>query len=264
MAARWIALAFVVATMTPARAEPEDQHITGFITVAHGDLSGQVTDEDGKPVAGAKVHLATPSGSDKVVVADRQGRFKTALPGDDGHTLVYVTGAARLTGQAAVPTPDGNGSEVVEIHEVIRPAVIAKPLADPLRILEYSELAKDKDVWTRAWLLLDVDTKGNVKQLKLLNKPGYDLDPIAIREGLKLKFEPARDRVGRPTEALLLWSFEWPSWWLLIKYHQQPTRMPDVSWVSCRGSAPMKQEYRDCTPPNMAGAMGLPWIPAKP
>jgi hypothetical protein len=264
MQARWLALAFVVSSLKPAVAGNDDQHITGFITVAHGDLSGQVTDEDGNPVPGAKVHLATPSGNDKVVVADTKGRFKTALPGDDGHTLVYVQGAARLTGQAAVPTPDGEGSEVVEIHEVIRPAVMAKPVSDPLRLLEYTDKAIDKDAWTRAWLLLDIDKKGNVARLKLLNKPGYDLDPIAIREGLRLKFEPARDRVGRPTETLLLWSFEWPSWWFMVKYHQQPTRMPDVSWVACRGTAPMKHEYRDCTPPNMAGAMALPWIEARP
>jgi carboxypeptidase family protein len=262
MAARWIALAFWVSSLKPAFADPDEQHITGFITVAHGDLSGQVTDEDGKPVPGAKVHLATPSGNDRVVVADGQGKFKTPLPGDDGHTLVYVQGAARLTGHAAVPTETG-GTEVVEIHEVIRPSVLPKPLTNPLRVLEYSDKAIDKNVWVRAWLLLEVDDKGSVARLKLLNKPGFDLDPIAIREGLKLKFEPARDRIGRPTSTLLLWKWEWPSYWFMTKFHAPMTTMPDVSWVPCRGTAPMKQDYRDCTQPNMAGAMALPWIDAK-
>src|SRR5262249_7414102 len=123
MTARWIALAFVVSAMNPAHADNDDQHITGFITVARDALMGQVTGADGKPVANAKVHLATPSGNDRMIVADGQGRFKTPLPGDDGSTLVYVLGAARITGHAAVPTTNG-GTEVVEIHEVIRPSVM--------------------------------------------------------------------------------------------------------------------------------------------
>jgi hypothetical protein len=258
MHTRWIAVAIALAAM-PARA---DDHITGFITYANGELSGQVTDDDGKPVAGAKVHLATPSGNERVVTADRAGRYQTPLPGDDGHTLVYVVGSARITGQATVPSRDGGAGEVVEIHEVMRPAVMAKPLASPLRILEYSDAAIDHDAWTRAWLLLDIDESGAVARLKMLNRPGHDLDPIAVREGLKLRFEPARDRVGHPVRVMMLWTFEWPSWWFMMRSHQMPTRLPDLTAIPCRGSAPMHQQYRDCTPPDMTHAMSQPWIDA--
>jgi hypothetical protein len=257
----WIAVALALASVRPALAD--DNHVTGFITYAKGELTGQVTDEDGHPVAGAKVHLATPSGTEKVVTADRQGKFKTPLPGDDGHTLVYVSGAARISGQATVPSDQGAPGEVVEIHEVIRPAVMPKPLSRVDRILEYTDAAIDRDVWTRAWLLLEITETGTVARLKLINRPGYDLDAIAIREGLKLRFEPARDRAGRPTRTLLLWTFEWPSYWFMQRTHQMPTRLPEFT-VDCRGTKPMRATYRDCTPPDLGHAMALPWVENKP
>ena len=131
--------AIALLSVKPAIAgDDEQQHVTGFITYANGEVAGQVTDEDGKPVAGAKVHLATPSGTETVISTDRQGRFKSALPGDDGHTMVYVQGGARITGHATVPSEHGSPGEIVEIHEVIRPAVMPKPLSHPNRILDYT------------------------------------------------------------------------------------------------------------------------------
>lgn len=45
----------------------------------------------------------------------------------------------------------------------------------------------------KPWLMLDVDDQGHVSRLKLLNDPGINLGPIAIQEGFKMTFSPARD-----------------------------------------------------------------------
>ena len=124
-------------------------------------------------------------------------------------------------------------------------------------------LARDIDagVWTKAWLLLDVSAAGTVTRLKVLDDPGYDLTPTAIRAAFALTFDPARDRAGRPTSAWMLWSFEWPSYdW--IREHDLPTTRltSDVGTVPCRGSGPTRTVYRDCSTPDIAKATTQPWI----
>ena len=93
-----------------------------------------------------------------------------------------------------------------------------KPLTDRAILPEYSEKMTDLDVWARAWLLLDISETGAVTHVKLVNKPGLDLDRIAIRDAFKLRFEPARDRSRRPIRAMLLWTYEWPSYrWMMAR-----------------------------------------------
>jgi hypothetical protein len=117
-------------------------------------------------------------------------------------------------------------------------------------------------------MLLDVTETGDVVRVKFLNKPGYDLEPIAIKESFKLKFEPARDASGKPIETWMVWKIEWPGSWWLIDMETPTTMMPSekmMSPVPCAGSGPWHMGsihpiYRDCRKPDMKNVDRAPWI----
>ena len=119
----------------------------------------------------------------------------------------------------------------------------------------------DSNQWARAWLLLDVDPNGVVARIKLLNAPGDGLDEIAIRDGFKLQFEPARDRSDKAVRSQVLWVFEWPSFWWMQDRRYPRRRMPREAYrTRCRGTGPTKDVYRNCSPPNLAAAITEKWI----
>jgi hypothetical protein len=129
----------------------------------------------------------------------------------------------------------------------------------------YSDYAVEHDVWARAWLLLDIDVHGTVTRVKLVRRPGADLDQIAIETAMKMKFEPARDALG-PKASQLLWSIEWPSWGWLIAEEGLATKIPaSVNNVPCAGSGkPLNLDnlhpvYRDCSLPDTSKIDALPW-----
>lgn len=246
----------------PALAEPETKDkdkVHGFVTYGTGEVSGRVTDEDGQPIANAEVHVVAGAAVERIVKTDKAGKFKVTVGGGVS-SWVFVHGKARITGHALVPS-EGDG-EIVEIHEAIPPAVMPKPLSDPLAIPKYSDEAIKRNTWTRAWLILDVDQAGNVRRLKLLKSPGLRLDPIAIRSGFALRFEPALDRARRPTSALVVWIFEWPAYdWLLEQKDKTISRMPEsASTVPCLGTGTARPTYRDCSRPDLSKAMSQPWV----
>jgi hypothetical protein len=142
----------------------------------------------------------------------------------------------------------------------------------------YSDAAIEQDAWTRAWLLLDVDETGTVTQLKFLKKPGYELEPIAIAEGFKLRFEPARNERGQAVRTFLLWPIEWVAQSYSAYYGSGlTTRMPET-WglgrgsraqrIPCKGSGPWLYTnrivayhgYRDCSRPDLSKVNREPWI----
>jgi hypothetical protein len=251
-----LAVALVLAFVTPAAAEAE---VTGFITSGTGELAGRVTDLDGKALRGIKVHIVPKGKPEQVVVTDADGKYKAQLTGGE-FTYVYVEGKVKIGGQAAVAVKEGE-AEAIEIREALPPAVQPKALTSPTRVLEYSDLAQDKNTWTRAWLMLDLSETGKVKRVKLLNKPGFDLDQIAIREAFKLKFEPALDRSKRAIPAMVLWTFEWPAYWWLLDHKRAVNRLPpEVEEVPCRGTGPTRARYRDCSKPDISRAVTEPWI----
>lgn len=100
-----------------------------------------------------------------------------------------------------------------------------------------------RDVWTRAWMLLDIDERGVVRQIKWLHRPGYDLEPIALAH------------------------VEWPSYWWLVTHQGLTTRLPDdAGRLPCRGAGPLNLDrvhpvYRDCSLPDMSKVVSEPWIP---
>ena len=245
-------LSLAVTTMS-AKAAIAQAGPTGFVSPA-GSLSGKVTSPVGKALANVKVHVLSPSGAEQTVTTDAKGEYSVTTVA--AGSFVYVDVKARIDGSVAA------GEGVVEIRETLVPAKRPKPLSDPLRIPEYSDALEDRDTWARAWLLLDVSERGEVSRVKLINKPGWDLDPIAIRDALALTFEPARDGADKPMRALVLWTYEWPSprWMEKMLYEDADKVPPEVSRVPCKMTSSKKSHHRDCSGPDLANAIKQPWV----
>lgn len=138
----------------------------------------------------------------------------------------------------------------------------------------YSDRAILSDAWTKAWMLLDIDEHGTVDRIKFLNRPGYDLDDIAIAESFKLHFTPALDNYGKPMRSSIVWEIEWPSAWWLNAFVGTRSTMPKIvgypperqdAHVPCRGSGPLnmgsvRPTYKDCSKPDLSKIRTAPWI----
>lgn len=165
--------------------------------------------------------------------------------------------------------------EVIVIEGHVPPATPPKPTnyikskAPP-----YSDAAILSDAWTKAWMLLEIDERGTVTRVKFLNKPGYDLEPIAVSEAFKLHFAPALDGAKKPMRSTLVWQIEWPSAYWLVTFVGVRSTMPPVvgfpphridAYVPCRGSGPLnlgsvRPAYKDCSQPDMKKVETAPWI----
>jgi hypothetical protein len=161
--------------------------------------------------------------------------------------------------------------EVIEIHD--RPVEPAKQTSrNPRLIPPYSDEAVASNSWSRAWLLLDIDSTGFVTRLKVLNAPGHDLDAIAISHAFHTRFTPAHDRGGNPVHSQLVWGLEWPSYWWLFRRFGTTAKLPhfggiaDVKPPPCSGSGPLRVRsmagavYRDCSLPSVERASEVAWI----
>ncbi len=165
--------------------------------------------------------------------------------------------------------------EVIHLEEPAPPVVRPKVKRYHRKLPPYSDAAILSDVWTRAWMLIEIDEHGTVTRLKSLKAPGHDLDDIAIREAFGLHFEPARDAFGKPMRVWIVWGFEWPANSWLVATTGLSTAMPDdvgfpprPAWLNipCRGDGPMRlgsalyKGYRDCSKPDTSRLDALPWI----
>jgi hypothetical protein len=243
---------FLLALVAPVAADTPVA--SGFIASGEGTLQGTVTDADGNPLAKATVHVVSSSGHEQRVRTDARGSYRAELRGGT-HTHVFIEGAGRIVGWTSA------GSDVIEIHEAIPPAVAAKPRKSPALIPPYSDTAIDADHWTRAWLLLDVSERGVVTRVKLLNEPGHDLDEIAVRHALALRFEPAQNRARRPVRTMVLWTFEWPAYWWMRRGKFSLSRLPvGIESVPCRKADKPAAWDRDCSKPAISRAVKQPWI----
>ena len=204
-----IVLLLLAATAAADSATPRSD-ITGFVTYGAGELSGTVTSvADGKPLPGVQVHILPNGAKEKIVTTDAKGVFRTKITGGEA-TYVFVEAKVKIIGQVASAVQEGE-YEAIEIRETLPPVVQPRSKIPLDTVPDYSGTAQDKNQWTRAWLLLDVNEAGKVRRLKLMNARGLDLDAIAIREAFKLEFEPARDRSNKNVPALVVWSWEWPA-----------------------------------------------------
>jgi hypothetical protein len=265
-----------------------------------------VTDVLGKPIEDARIYVMPPSGEREETKTDRDGRYKIALPEGGALSVVIAVDKIHTYRQVLVKAgtstaldveveTDISGGEVIKIvdRKLPAPAVAPKPTKDINLSLPYSDEAMERDAWGKAWLLLDVDETGKVTRIKILKRPGFGLDQIAIDEAFKLKFDPARDAAGKPIRTLLVWSMEWPSYgWLVSEQGTTSRRPPDadamlyharspnpgllrgpltlyephaLNRVPCAGSGPLNLDsrnraYRDCSKPDLEIADALPWI----
>jgi hypothetical protein len=168
----------------------------------------------------------------------------------------------------ADPPPRYVPGETIVIHDSLPPKVLPHPKKNYHRMAPpYSDEAIDRDVWAKAWVLLDIDARGVVTRVKLLKRPGYNLDSIAVAHAMKMRFDPAEDAKGNPMPTQLLWSMEWPSYWWLVDLDEPPNRVPPrAEHVPCAGSGPMNlgslhPGYRDCSPPpDLSKISGEPWL----
>ena len=293
-------------TVTPAA--PPISQVTGPTLVR-----GRVTDILGRPVANARVYVLSRIGERHTLKTDKDGVYSSKVDGsgtygvviaiDKAHVFRTVLVARGQTNMLDIEVElDTQGGEVIRIEDKKRPIpkVKPKPQKDPNLSLPYSEEAVERDAWARAWLLLDIDETGQVTRLKLLKKPGFDLDRIAIEEAFKLRFDPAKDKDGRPMKTYILWTMEWPSMDWLIQSGGTAIRRPNdvealdvmasnirtagldranwarpdaagtafpraLSTVPCAGSGPLNLDlrnraYRDCSEPDIRDAEALPWI----
>lgn len=247
-------------------------------------LSGQVADiNGGKPVESAKVTVSDRHGVREITTSDHDGRYSVNVePGD--YAVAFEYGPSRTVNQVSVTQSctarlDGKvdiTGETIVIQDQKPPTVPARPTnARPRRNPPYSDAALEKDAWTRAWLLLDISSSGEVTQFKFLKRPGYDLERIAADEVFHLQFDPARDEHGDPMRVWLVWDLEWPSnGWLMAMNLPRTMAPPIVGFpprkmsdtVPCRGSGPMHlgsvhPVYRDCSQPDLSQVAREPWIP---
>lgn len=246
-------------------------------------LNGRVVDVNrGGAIAGAHVQITDRTGVRGTATSDRNGGYSVELPPGE-YDVMFAYGAERVTRhvfvtRACTTALDAQGDftgEIIVVQDQKPPAVPAQPIGvSPRRAPPYSDEALDKDAWTRAWLLLDVSSDGEVRQFKFLKRPGYDLERIAASEAFRLKFTPARDEHGDPIRVWIVWGIEWPANGWLIAHNLPRTTLPaSVGFpphaatlgVPCKGSGPFDQGalhpgYRDCSEPDLSVAGKETWI----
>ena len=161
-----------------------------------------------------------------------------------------------------------DAESTIVIHDAQPIAVPPARTDDPswAHQVPYTDEAVLSDRWSKAWLLLDVDDAGHVWRLKLLNDPGQNLGPIAIKEGFKMTFSPARDAQNRAMPTLVVVPIEWPSnSWVINRWGTASHYFKDSEYMVCRGSGAfliesVDKSNRDCTPPDLAHASSKKWI----
>ena len=248
-------------------------------------LRGRVLDDvTGIPVEGALVMISGPTGLVATLNTNSDGTYATKLvPGT--YNVIFAHGKSRTSGRVVVETEatldgrlDAQMGEVIIIRDRITPPVPPKAKnykreATP----PYSDQAVLSDAWTKAHMLLDVDEKGRVQRYKFLQRPGYELEEIAAKEVKKLDFVPAKDAMGKPMRAWVVWTIEWPSAWWLEKLVGTRSRMPPIKgfpprrmdhYVPCKGSGPwamgsVHPTYKDCSKPDLRKATTEKWVDAK-
>ena len=271
-------------------------------------LVGKVTDLLGTPVPNVRVHVVSKE-DQQVVTTDKNGEYKVIVDGN--RELSVVVGAGEFHTFRRGSIKDGttlrldfelevSDGEIIRIVDSKPPTVPPKLPKDAPRVTPpYSTEAMERDAWAKAWLLLDIDETGRVRRVKLVKRPGFDLDAIAVKEAMKLKFQPALDENNKPMRTTLFWAMEWPSYEWLMTHQGVTKRMPTESYaidpfrgnfggklqaagdnsgfvgqsmgevsmanVPCAGSGPLNLDekhptYRDCSQPNVTKVPHLPWL----
>jgi hypothetical protein len=181
--------------------------------------------------------------------------------------LVLALSLVATAAAADAPTPQAVRGETTVIEGNAPAAKPPKGIKHHANIAPpYSDYAIENDVWTRAWLVLDIDERGVVTRVKFAKRPGADLDQIAVERALSMRFSPAEDAIGRPMRTQILWPIEWPSYWWLVTTEGLATRIPtSIFGVPCAGSGPLNlgsahPVYRDCSVPDFSKLATERWL----
>lgn len=260
-------------------------------------LVGRVTDLLDRPVPNIRVHVLSPD-DHQIVTTDQDGQYRVVV--DGYQQIAVVVGAGNFHTFRGGTIKDGATQrldfqleiaegEIIRIVDGKPPTVPPKLPPDASRLTPpYSDEAIVRDAWAKAWLLLDVSETGKVLRVKLVKRPGFGLDEIAVQEAMKLKFEPALDEAHKPMRTMIYWAMEWPSYGWLTTNRGTAARMPvesyaidpfkgnfggltlnmgenTLAYVPCAGSGPLNLDqlhpvYRDCSKPNAAKVRYLPWL----
>ena len=241
-------------------------------------VNGQLTDlYTGFDVAGADVFIAGPHGLQTTVQTDATGHYLASVDGPGTYYLTFATEGRRLGFKVEVGARGSthfdakiDRGEIIEIHDLPKklPPVMPKLPHRRLAIPAYSDSMMEQDTWVKAWMLLDVDETGTVARAKFLDRPGHDLDQIAVDHVLGLKFSPALDGLRQPIRTLVIFPVEWPAyWWMNAVGSGFALRMPEAEQlvhIPCAGSGPLNLDsvhpvYRDCRRPNLSNLEREPW-----
>ena len=242
-------------------------------------INGQLVDTyTAFPIGGADVFVTGPRGLQATLATDDTGHYLAAVDGPGTYYLTFALGPQRIGYKVEVAEGGSthfdaklDRGEVIEIHDIPRKRPPIMPaLPHRLQLIPtYSDAIIERDTWVKAWLLLDIDETGGVARAKFLNRPGHDLDQIAIDHALALKFSPAYDGLGHPMRTLIIFPLEWPSyWWMAATQGGFALRMPEarvIAHIPCRDSGPMHMGsihpvYRDCTKPDLSHLETEPWF----
>ena len=232
----------------------------------NGRLSDTYTDF---PIDGALVYVTGPKGLERTVDTDENGHYLASVDGPGTYYLTFTLGPKRIGYKVEIANPGSTHfdarlerDEVIEIHDIPRrrPPTMPAPVHRLGLIPQYSDALVETDVWVKAWMLLDIDEHGTVARAKFLNRPGHDLDQIAMDHALRLKFTPALDDRGHAIRTMIIYPIEWPSYWWMVGTQGFTVRMPEPEaiWrVPCRGSGPLHLDsidpvYRDCSKPDIS------------
>jgi hypothetical protein len=257
---------------TPPPQAPVPVTVTPPVATGPTIVTGRVTDVLGRSVPDVRVYVLPRRGKPLRTKTNKDGRYRMEVPAPGTYGIVIAIGKAHtfrtvIAKQGATNTLDIDAELDVEGGEVIRiedrkrpmPEVVPKPKQDTQKSLPYTDEAVARDAWARAWLLLDIDETGRVTRLKLLKKPGFGLERICLDEAFKLRFDPARDKAGKPMKNYMLWTMEWPSWgWLVQGNGTALRRPPDEREVHA-----YTQNFRDGYAPPKFITRGAKQVPVK-
>src|SRR5262245_56492594 len=216
--------------------------VLGLAGTARADawVVGHVSDLLGRPVPNVRVHVLTKS-DHQIVKTDKNGDYRVVIDGNEDVSVVVGAGNEHTFRKGSVKDGTTNHldfeAEIAE-GEIIR-ITDSKPFTTPPRWPEdvvrktppSSDQAVERDAWAKAWLLIDIDETGRVLRVKLVKRPGFDLDEIAVKEAMKLRFTPALDERGKPMRTQIFWALEWPSHGWLIEHFGTASRMPSESYA---------------------------------
>jgi len=243
----------------------------GVAAASPSQIVGKVVDSHARPLESATITVGAEH-----VTSTPEGVYRVKVPGPGTYKIAIDYADKRVEGEVTVDGPLAifdralpiDSESTIVIHDARPIAVPPKRTDDPswAHQVPYSDAAVLSDRWARAWLMLDVDETGHVKRVKLLNDPGLDLAPIAIEEGFKMTFSPARDADNRAMPIHLVVPLEWPSnGWLIQRYGVASHAFGRRNYMACRGDGPITMDsidmqYRDCTRPDLEHASTKKWI----